>query len=101
MQTCLLIEEHHLPIPDSIKELHMFGEGNLAISEDGATSAEIHMGRLLALEGKQKDFFDWLAKVGGMWSTEDPKGSDPEWYFIKATEFNQETSDGEEESNCK
>jgi hypothetical protein len=86
MQTCLLVEEQHLPIPLAITELHSFGEGNLTISEEGSTSATIHMGRILVLEGEPQDFHEWLSSVGGMWSTLDHEVGN--WDFIEADKLN-------------
>jgi hypothetical protein len=93
MQTCLLVGEEHLPIPDTIKELHSFGEGNLVISEDGSLEARIFMGRILVLEGNQDDFYDWLLKVGGMWSTLNHE--EDNWDFVEANKV-KESEDGEE-----
>ena len=80
MQTILLVEEKHLPIPPTLKERFSYGDGSLTVKDvDGKTTHEVK-GKSLIIEGDPEDFEEWLRNVDGIWTTLDPSAGD--WSFL-------------------
>lgn len=81
MQTILLVEQKHLPIPDTLKELYSYGEGGLTIKDSEGNVTHEVKGKSLVIEGEPEEFEAWLENHDDIWTTLDPGKGD--WFLLK------------------
>jgi len=86
MDIIMLVQPEHLPIPESIKIIDIFGEESLMVkgeSENNITKMVKISGKSMYLGGPQAAFTECLKPFDGIWISSNPALGDWEVVHVK------------------
>lgn len=80
MQICMLVQQEHRPIPDTIAVLGDYGSETIVDNDDVETQ---YRGYVMHLEGTEVAFVEWLKAFDGVWQCSSPMIGDWKVFHIK------------------